>query len=123
MASSKKRREGGLVWDSEVGSVCPGCGQRVAACTCRAGSSTPAAGDGIVRVALDRKGRNGKVVTVIRGVPASAEELVALSKELKKRCGAGGKAADGCIEIQGDCRDALVAELQKRGFVVKRSGG
>ena len=122
MASSKKRREGGLVWDSEIGEVCPGCAQPIASCACAANSSAPT-GDGIVRIELDRKGRNGKVVTVLRGIPGSVEELSKLAKDLKKRCGAGGKFANGAIEIQGDRRDALIEEMKRRGFTVKRAGG
>jgi translation initiation factor 1 len=122
MASRKKCRDGGLVWDSELGAVCPGCAQPVESCSC-ASNVAPPEGDGVVRIELDRKRRNGKAVTVIRGVPATADELGALARELKKRCGAGGKVADGCIEIQGDRRDAMVEEMEKRGFVVKRVGG
>jgi translation initiation factor 1 len=60
---------------------------------------------------------------VISGLPLGTEELDALATRLKKLCGAGGAVKDGTIEIQGEHRDRLVAELQKLGFDAKRSGG
>ena len=80
-------------------------------------------GDGIVRVRREVKGRRGKTVTTIEGVPLPDGELRDLGSELKRRCGSGGAVKDGVIEIQGDHRDALVAELEGRGYTVKRAGG
>jgi len=111
-----------LVWSSELGRVCPGCGKPAAACACRKQQSRPA-GDGIVRVRRESKGRGGKTVTVVLGVPGNDEALKALAGELKRRCGTGGTVKDGAIEIQGDHADLLVAELGRRGFSVKRAGG
>jgi translation initiation factor 1 len=62
-------------------------------------------------------------VTTASGVPLGGEELRNLASELKRRCGTGGTAKDGVIEIQGDHRETIVAELSLRGFTVKRSGG
>ena len=62
-------------------------------------------------------------MTIISGVPLSEEEVQALAKELKKRCGSGGTVKDAAIEIQGDHRDTVIEELQKRGWKVKRVGG
>jgi translation initiation factor 1 len=76
-----------------------------------------------VRVGRETKGRAGKGVTVITGLPLSAAELEALAGELKKRCGSGGTVRGGAIEIQGDHRDALVAALIKLGWPAKKSGG
>jgi translation initiation factor 1 len=84
-------------------------------------SSTPA--DGIVRVGRETKGRRGKGVSVITGVPLGESDLKDLAKQLKRLCGSGGTVKDGVIEIQGDHRDRLVEELTKRGWTVKRSGG
>ncbi len=111
-----------LVWSSEVGRVCPGCGKATAACVCRKQAARPVA-DGVVRVRRESKGRGGKTVTVVLGVPGDDAALKALAGELKKRCGTGGTVKDGNIEIQGDFCDLLVAELAKRGFTVKRAGG
>jgi translation initiation factor 1 len=83
----------------------------------------PSPGDGIVRVGRETKGRSGKGVTVVTGVPLAGEDLAKLAAELKRRCGSGGTVKAGTIEIQGDHRDLLVAELARRGWTVKRSGG
>jgi len=76
-----------------------------------------------VRVGREVAGRAGKGVSVIHGLPLGAPELEELSARLKKLCGAGGAVKQGVIEIQGDHRDRLVAELQKLGYDAKRSGG
>ena len=112
-----------LVYSTETGRVCPDCGQPVATCVCKQTARAVPAGDGIVRVALDTKGRKGKGVTVIRGVALDAAALAALGKQLKANCGSGGTTKDGVIEIQGDHRDTVVAALQKQGMTVKRAGG
>jgi translation initiation factor 1 len=80
-------------------------------------------GDGTVRVGRETKGRKGKGVTVVAGVPLAGDALEDLATRLKKRCGSGGTVHEGIIEIQGDHRDTLVAELGKLGYTVKRSGG
>jgi len=82
-----------------------------------------ARGDGVVRVRREVKGRRGKTVTTISGVPLASDALRDLSGELKRRCGTGGSAKDGVIEIQGDHRDTLLAELEARGYTVKLAGG
>jgi len=76
-----------------------------------------------VRVGRETKGRKGKGMTVITGVPLHPEGLRELAKQLKQKCGTGGTVKGGKIEIQGDHRDLLVAELQSLGYTVKRSGG
>jgi len=81
------------------------------------------AGDGIVRVGRETKGRKGKGVTIVTGLKLSGPALEALGSQLKKRCGSGGTVKDGTIEIQGDHRDLVVAELEKLGWTVKRVGG
>lgn len=78
--------------------------------------------DGVVRVSRQTKGRKGKGVTLIHGVPLDGAELKAFGKLLKQRCGSGGTVKDGVIEIQGDHRDAVIPELEKKGWKVKRSG-
>jgi translation initiation factor 1 len=76
-----------------------------------------------VRVGREVAGRAGKGVTVITGLPYQGAELEQLAGRLKRLCGAGGAVKDGVIEIQGDHRDRLVAELCKLGLEAKRSGG
>ena len=114
--------DGGLVYSTGVGRLCPQCLRAVTACVCK-GATKPNHGDGIVRVSRETKGRAGKGVTLVTGVPIGAAELEKLATQLKKRCGTGGTVKDGAIEIQGEHRDTLVAELTKLGFKAKRVGG
>ena len=111
-----------VVYSCELGRICPGCGKPVKACLCRKNSPAPA-GDGVVRVRRESKGRGGKTVLVITGLPLDAAALTALAGELKRRCGCGGTAKDGVIEIQGDHGELLLEELVKRGYKAKRAGG
>jgi translation initiation factor 1 len=76
-----------------------------------------------VRVGRETKGRAGKGVTTITGLALPVREIDALAAQLKKRCGSGGTVRDGVIEIQGDHRDLIVAQLIKLGWPAKRSGG
>ena len=100
----------------------PLCGRPADKCACRE-SPRAARGDGVVRVGREVKGRRGKAVTTISGVPLASDALRALAGELKRLCGTGGSVKEGVIEIQGDHRDALVTELESRGYTVKRAGG
>ena len=84
-----------------------------------AGSQAP--NDGVVRIFRDRGGRNGKVVTVIRGLPA--RDLEARAADLKRLCGAGGAVKDGAVEIQGDHRERVAERLRGLGHSVKLAGG
>src|SRR5262245_54574782 len=79
--------------------------------------------DGVVRLFLERGGRGGKTVTVIRGLPDRGAALDARAAELKKLCGAGGAVKDSTIEIQGDHRERLATRLRTLGFTVKLAGG
>jgi translation initiation factor 1 len=78
--------------------------------------------DGIVRIALKRLGGN-KMVSVVSGIDASEDALLETCRELKRKCGTGGTVKNFQIEIQGDKRNVLKAELEKRGFKVKLAGG
>lgn len=111
---------GGLVYSTDAGRHCPDCSQPVDACICQ--QHVPQ-GDGIARVRRESKGRGGKTVTTITGLTLAVEPLKALATELKRRCGTGGALKDGVIEIQGEHVELLLAELTKRGFTAKKSGG
>jgi len=111
-----------LVYSTDFGRACPQCGKPIAQCVCRKGPSQAPA-DGIVRVRREVKGRKGKTVTTITGVPLNDERLQELASELKRQCGTGGSVKDGLIIIQGDHCDTLIASLQKKGYTVKRAGG
>ena len=79
--------------------------------------------DGVIRIARDRSGRGGKVVTVIRGLPERGALLDARAGELRRLCGAGGTVKDGVVEIQGDHRERVAGRLRALGYRVKLSGG
>jgi translation initiation factor 1 len=80
-------------------------------------------GDGIVRIRRETAGRNGKGVTTITGLLLNENELKNTAKQLKQLCGVGGSLKDGVIEIQGDQREKIKLELEKRGYTVKLAGG
>jgi|SRR5690606_3959098 len=76
-----------------------------------------------LRVMLDKKMRGGKTVTLVKGFVGKQDDLEALGKLLKQRCGVGGSAKDGEIIIQGDFRQRVLALLMADGYQVKQSGG
>ena len=117
-----RRSSSRLVYSSGMGRVCPHCGRAQARCVCRE-SPRAARGDGVVRIRREKKGRKGKTVTVISGLPLPREALRDLASELKRLCGSGGSAGDGAIEIQGDHREPLRRALEERGFEVVLAGG
>ena len=112
---------GGLVYSTDSGRMCPGCRQPIDACVC-APPSLPA-GDGIVRVSRETKGRAGKGVTLVKGVTTDLPGLAAMGKQLKAACGSGGTVKDGVIEIQGDHVERVIEWLRRHGHTVKRAGG
>jgi translation initiation factor 1 len=113
----------GLVYSTDSGRMCPACRQPVAACVCTAQPRAPA-GDGIVRVSRESKGRGGKTVTLVRGLLLDEPALAALGKRLRSACGCGGTVKDGVLEVQGDHAERVIAWLQAEGFDnVKRAGG
>ena len=80
-------------------------------------------GDGIVRIQRQTSGRKGKGVCLITGLDLDDAELNKLAAELKKKCGCGGSAKEGVIEIQGDKRDLLKTLLEAKSYKVKLAGG
>ncbi len=120
---SSKGREGGVVYSTGQGRMCPECSKPVAACVCSQTRAPMVRADGVVRVGRETKGRKGKGVTVIMGAPLDARELKSFGKELKAKCGAGGTVKDGVVEIQGDHRETALEECKKRGWKVKLMGG
>ena len=112
---------GGLVYSTDSGRMCPACRRPVADCVC--GQPVVPAGDGIVRVSRETKGRAGKGVTLVKGLALDAAALALLGKQLKAACGSGGTVKDGVIEIQGDHCERVIEWLRKDGRTVKRAGG
>src|SRR5262249_10030760 len=112
-----------------IGGICPKCDKPHAQCTCSknpvAASKSPVRpqGDGIIRVGRETKGRRGKGVTTITGLPLDQDALLDLAAKLKNRCGSGGTVKEDRIEIQGDHREVIVTELEKLGYNAKRTGG
>ena len=112
---------GGLVYSTDAGRMCPDCRQPVGSCICKA-QALPKT-DGVVRVSLQTKGRGGKSVTLVKGLPLDALALAAMAKQLRAACGSGGTVKDGVLEVQGDHVTTVMAALQKQSYVVKRAGG
>lgn len=114
------------VYSTEHGRICPQCNIRVDKCQCgrrkvKSPMNKPA--DGILRIGREVKGRKGKGVTTIAGFDLDDRELKEMAAGLKRLCGCGGSVKQGIVIIQGDHRNALAAELKRRGYKVKLSGG
>lgn len=114
---------GRLVFSTDQGKLCPGCKQAIKDCVCKQQKANTILGDGIVRIQRETKGRKGKGVSLISGLPLTGNELKKLAKELKQRCSTGGAIKEGIIEIQGDQRELLKNLLENKGYKVKLSGG
>ena len=111
------------VYSTDHGKMCPACARPVQECSCGSRHQRPGPGDGVVRVRRETKGRKGAGVTIITCIPLHQAGLVDLARELKRRCGSGGTVKDGRLEIQGDHRELLLAEMTRRGWKAKLSGG
>jgi len=101
--------------------MCPTCGWPSADCKC---SSTFARDEPVparvtAKLRMEKKGRGGKTVTVVYGLPRNTAFLRELAQELKRVCGTGGAPAEDSVELQGDLRDRVRDHLVKRGFSVK----
>ena len=111
-----------LVYSTDGGRTCVKCGWPLSNCQC---SQTPGAGKAAVpdrvtaKLRMEKKGRGGKTVTVIYGLPPNDEFLRSLCSELKKACGCGGVLSDDGVELQGDLRDRVRTHLISKGFLVK----
>ena len=113
---------GGLVYSTEVGRTCPVCRQAIAECVCHT-PKRPMLAMALSECPRETKGRAGKGVTLVKGVPLDDDELMALGKKLKAACGSGGTVKDGVIEVQGDHVEKVMSALVAQGFTVKRAGG
>ena len=112
-----------VVYSTDEGVHCKECGKPGKKCECASQKASRIVGNGSVRVRLEKSGRAGKTVSVVRGLPVTEAELAKLGTELKKVCGTGGSVKNDTIEIQGDFVERLLAELIKRGFPAKKGGG
>jgi translation initiation factor 1 len=108
------------VYSTEFGEICTGCGWPARDCKCSAKHADESVPSRVVaKLRMEKKGRGGKTVTVVGGLPRNAAFLKGLSQDLKRACGTGGAIVDDAIELQGDLRDRVRAALVKKGFVVK----
>jgi len=119
----KHSSNGGLVYSTDGGRMCPECRQPVSKCACKTRAKAAPVGDGAVRVSRQSKGRGGKTVTLVKGVALDPVALALLGKQLRTACGSGGTVKDGVIEIQGDHCDLVIEALAKHGHQAKRAGG
>ena len=117
-----KSRTRNLVYSTEVGRACPNCGQPARDCTCKTQAAS-VSGDGVVRLFRETKGRKGKGVTLVKGLPLGGDELAVLAKKLKSACGVGGSVKSDVIELQTAEREKIKTLLEDAGFSVKIAGG
>ena len=109
-----------LVYSTDQGRLCPDCAHS----QCQCANHSTAVGDGNVRIRLETKGRKGKGVTTVTGIPLAEPELKKLLKELKQKTSTGGAIKSQALELQGDQRDILMMLLANRGWPsVKKAGG
>jgi translation initiation factor 1 len=109
-----------LVYSSDLGRVCPGCGWPADRCRCSRNVANAKLPDRMVaKLRLEKAGRGGKTVTVVYDLPRNAAFLKDLCADLKRACGTGGTTGDDTVELQGDHRDRVREQLRKKGFVVK----
>lgn len=113
-----------LVYSTELGRICPSCGKQSAECICKKKKTQPMPkSDGKIRVERSTKGRKGKGVSLISGLPLEGRSLKELAKKLKQKCGTGGTVKNGVIEIQGDHRNVLIEHLKTLGYKAVKAGG
>jgi translation initiation factor 1 len=108
-----------LVYSTAAGRVCATCGWPADACKCSSKEEEEIPAKVVVKLRLETKGRGGKAVTVLDGLPRNSDFLEGLGKELKKLLGTGGTAGEMSIELQGDHRATLRRILSERNFLVK----
>lgn len=97
------------------------CGwpQRDCQCSTRRAIDEPIPARVVAKLRIEKKGRGGKAVTVVYGLPQNESFLRELSQQLKRACGTGGTIIDGGIELQGELRDRVRDVLAKQGYIVK----
>lgn len=108
------------VYSTDKGRMCPQCGWPEANCQCSRRNASEAVPARIVaKLRMEKKGRGGKTVTVVDGLPRNDAFLKELAQELKRTCGTGGTVVDGGIELHGDLRDRVRDALARKGYTVK----
>jgi translation initiation factor 1 len=115
--------ESRTVYSTEHGRHCAKCNRPTELCVCVHQKKQAVKGDGVVRIGRETKGRKGKGVTIISGLPLAEDDLKQMASKLKQLCGTGGTVKDGIVEIQGDHRDKLLAFISAQGYKAKIAGG
>ena len=110
-----------LVYSTDTAGKCLVCGwpQRDCRCSAERVAKDAVPARIVAKLRMEKKGRGGKTVTVVYGLPQNLEFLRELARELKRSCGTGGAVVDGGVELQGDLRERARDALLKRGYVVK----
>ena len=116
-----QRHDARLVYSTSTDGKCPVCGWPLRNCQCssRRAATEPVPDRPVAKLRLEKKGRGGKTVTVVYGLPQNEAFLKELAQDLKRACGTGGTTMDDGVELQGDLRDRVRDVLVKRGYVVK----
>ena len=107
------------VYETSKGRLCPKCGWPADECRCSKAGQEPVPPKVSCVLRLEKKGRGGKTVTVVAGLPRNHAFLAGLAADLKRACGTGGTATDETVEIQGDNRERLRALLAGKGWTVR----
>jgi translation initiation factor 1 len=108
-----------LVFSTGKGRICATCGWPANDCRCSTRVEEKVPPKVTAKLRLETKGRGGKSVTVVDGLPRNAAYLEELAQALKKSCGTGGAVREGAVELQGDLREKLRELLPKKGLAVK----
>jgi translation initiation factor 1 len=110
-----------LVYSTATAGKCPVCGwpRRDCQCSSRRSVDEPVPARIVAKLRMEKKGRGGKTVTVIDGLPRNDEFLKEIAQDLKRVCGTGGTVIEGGVELQGDQRPRVREALAQRGYIVK----
>ena len=110
-----------LVYSTGTSGTCPVCGWPQRDCRCSSARTVRETVPSriVAKLRMEKKGRGGKTVTVVYGLPRNGEFLAELSQALKRACGTGGAVVEDGVELQGDLRDRVRDVLARRGYVVK----
>jgi translation initiation factor 1 len=112
-------RDARPVYETGRGRLCPKCGWPEDDCRCSTRAAEPVPPKVTCSLRLEKKGRGGRSVTVVAGLPRNSAFLAALAAELKKACGTGGTATEATVEVQGDKRERLRPLLAAKGWTVR----
>jgi translation initiation factor 1 len=107
------------VYQTGRGRLCPRCGWPADDCRCSKAGEEPVPAKVACVLRIEKKGRAGKTVTVVAGLPRNAAFLAGLASELRRACGTGGTAAEDAVEVQGDRREKLRTHLRAKGWTVR----